>query len=84
MNIESKSYPFLGIAHHYSIDYGVVLAYADALRKNMRQRSGAEMGARLDPWEIRACEDMFATGNMELRTRIRTAVLEMLRQKGET
>lgn len=78
-----KSYPYLTIAREHGVDYGVVLAFADAVRKKLRQRSGAEMGLDLDVWETRACGVVFGMGDPKLRERVRSAVLTTLREKGE-
>ena len=39
MQRDSKSYPFLGIAHHYGVPYEIVLAYADQFSGRRQQQN---------------------------------------------
>jgi hypothetical protein len=52
----SASYPFLAVAQHYGVDYGVVLAYAGVCRKAREDET-----KELDVWESRAYDLLFGT-----------------------
>lgn len=78
----SKSYPFLAIARQFGMDYGIVLAYADAQRKIRRRRSDGP-AVRFDVWEREAVRSMSRLREGLVAETIIIAVDEMLRQKGE-
>lgn len=76
---DSRSYPFLALARLHDVEYGIVLAAADAVRKFRGGRHGD-----LDHWETRAVNWIMDNGSRELSIDIGRAVNRMTLEKGET